>query len=74
MERAAMNKDLGVLASPLNNQVLPSGANSHAAPSLRTEKRQVYAKEEDHVETEARKLRNARRKEQMERASNSRKP
>ena len=58
-----MNKDLGVL-----NQVVPSGANSLAAPSLRAEKRRAYAKEEEYVETEARKLRNARRKEQMERA------
>lgn len=46
-----MNRDLGGL-----EQAQPRGPNSHAAPSLRTEKRRAYAKEEDVGETEARKL------------------
>ena len=63
MERAEMNRDLGGL-----ELAQPSGTNSHAAPSLRTEKRRAYAKEEDSGETEVRKLRNIRRKEQTEKA------
>ena len=57
-----MNRDLGGL-----EPILPRGENSRA-PSLRTEKRRDYVKEEGPAEAEARKLRNARRKEQMEKA------
>ena len=59
-----MNSDLGGL-----EPILPRGEQSRA-PSLRTEKRRDYVREEGSVETEARKLRNARRKEQMEKALN----
>ena len=63
-----MNSDLGGL-----EPILPGGENSRA-PSLRAEKRRDYVKEEGSVETEARKLRKARRKEQMEKARSLKRP